>query len=169
MQQIFEIVNAARDDLERIVAIYNTTIASRSVTADLEPVTLEDRIAWFEEHSPGHRPIWVMKEGGATVAWLSFSKFNSRAAYDSTAEISIYIDPEYRSKGIGSLFLRKAIEECPRLGIRNIIALVFGHNEASLALLRKFGFEQWGLLPGVTTLDGIDRDVVYMGRKVAAP
>ncbi len=169
MQQIFEIVNAARDDLERIVAIYNTTIASRSVTADLEPVTPEDRMAWFEEHSPGHRPIWVMKEGGATVAWLSFSKFNSRAAYDSTAEISIYIDPEYRTKGIGSLFLRKAIEECPRLGIRNIIALVFGHNEASLALLRKFGFEQWGLLPGVTTLDGIDRDVVYMGRKVAAP
>lgn len=169
MPQSLKIVNASRDDLERIVAIYNTTIASRSVTADLEPVALEDRIAWFEEHSPEHRPIWLMKEGGTIVAWLSFSKFNSRAAYDSTAEMSIYIDPEYRSKGIGSLFLHKAIEECPRLGIRSIVALVFGHNEASLALLRKFGFEQWGLLPGVATLDGVDRDVVYMGLKVGVP
>ncbi|MFB9277120.1 GNAT family N-acetyltransferase [Cohnella cellulosilytica] len=166
MQQSYEIVNAEREDLERIVAIYNTTIASRSVTADLEPVTTEDRIGWFEAHSADKWPIWVMKDGEAIIAWLSFSRFHSRAAYDATAEISIYIDLAYRSKGIGSLFFRKAIEECPRLGIRNVLAIVFGHNEASLALLRKFGFEQWGLLPGVTTLDGVDRDVVYMGLKV---
>jgi len=166
MQPSYDIVYAVREDLERIVDIYNTTINSRSVTADLEPVTVEDRIPWFNEHSEDRRPIWVMKDGEKIIAWLSFSTFNPRAAYDETAEISIYIDPEYRSKGIGTLFFRKAIEECPRLGIRNIVALVFGHNEASLALLRKFGFEQWGLLPGVATLDGIDRDVVYMGLKV---
>lgn len=166
MQQSYEIVHAVKEDLERIVDIYNTTIASRSVTADLEPVTAEDRMQWFEEHSEDHRPIWVMKDGEAIIAWLSFSRFHSRAAYDATAEISVYIDPAYRSRGIGSLFFRRAIEDCPRLGIRNVIALVFGHNEASLALLRKFGFEQWGLLPGVATLDGIDRDLVYMGLKV---
>ncbi len=166
MHQNYEIVVAAREHLPRIVEIYNTTVGSRSVTADLEPVTVEDRINWFEEHSADHRPIWVMKDGEAIIAWLSFSRFLSRAAYDATAEISIYIDPAYRSKGIGSRFFRKAIAECPRLGIRNVIALVFAHNEASLALLRKFGFEQWGLLPGAATLDGVDRDVVYMGLKI---
>ncbi|MFC4597861.1 GNAT family N-acetyltransferase [Cohnella hongkongensis] len=166
MNHTYEIAVAVREDLDRIVDIYNTTIASRSVTADLDPVTVQDRIQWFEEHSPDRRPIWVMKDGETIIAWLSFSRFHSRAAYDATAEISVYIDPDYRSKGIGSLFFRKAIAECPRLGIRNVIALVFGHNKASLALLRKFGFEQWGLLPGVATLDGIDRDVVYMGLKV---
>jgi len=166
MEQPYEIVYAERADLERIVEIYNTTVASRMVTADLSPVTVESRIAWFEEHSDNRRPLWAMKENGRIVAWLSFSTFHSRAAYDATAEISIYIDPEYRSKGIGSLFLEKAIRECPRLGILNIVALVFGHNGPSLALLKKFGFVQWGLLPGVALLDGIERDLVMMGLKV---
>ncbi|MFC4306537.1 GNAT family N-acetyltransferase [Cohnella boryungensis] len=162
----YDIVHAVREDLAGIVDIYNTTIASRMVTADLEPATPESRIGWFEEHSEDRRPLWVMKNEGELVAWLSFSTFNSRAAYDATAEISIYIAPKYRSKGIGSLFLEKALEACPGLGIRSIVALVFGHNAPSLTLLRKFGFEQWGRLPGVATLDGIDRDLVLMGRKV---
>ncbi|TVY02220.1 GNAT family N-acetyltransferase [Cohnella terricola] len=166
MQMTYEIVHATRDDLETIVDIYNSTIPSRMVTADLEPVTVESRENWFYEHSEQSRPLWVMKAEGRIIAWLSFSSFHSRAAYDATAEISIYISPVNRSQGIGSIFLRKAIEECPRLNIRNIVALVFGHNEPSIALLRKFGFEQWGLLPGVATLDGVDRDLVLMGLKV---
>lgn len=166
MEHGYEITHATRAELEAIVNIYNSTIASRMVTADLEPVTVESRVPWFEEHSEHHRPLWVMKADGQIIAWLSFSTFHSRAAYDATAEISIYISPDSRSRGIGSLFLQKAIEECPRLRIRNIVALVFGHNEPSLALLRKFEFEQWGLLPGVATLDGVDRDLVLMGKKV---
>ncbi|WP_245987925.1 GNAT family N-acetyltransferase [Cohnella lupini] len=162
----YEIVHASREDLASIVDIYNTTIDSRMVTADLEPVTVESREKWFDEHSEFRRPLWVMKEEGHIIAWLSFSSFHSRAAYDATAEISIYISPSHRSKGIGSVFLRKALEECPRLDIRNIVALVFGHNGPSLSLLRKFGFEQWGLLPGVANLDGIDRDLVMMGKKI---
>jgi len=166
MQMTYEIVHATIDDLESIVEIYNSTIPSRFVTADLEPVTVESRVKWFHEHTERHRPLWVMKAEGRIIAWLSFSSFHSRAAYDATAEISIYISPANRSQGIGSIFLRKAIEECPRLNIRNIVALVFGHNKPSLALLRKFGFEQWGLLPGVATLDGVDRDLVLMGLKL---
>ncbi|WP_256757565.1 GNAT family N-acetyltransferase [Cohnella sp. WQ 127256] len=166
MQLAYEIVHATRDELETIVEIYNSTITSRMVTADLEMVSVEDRVHWFDEHSEHHRPLWVMKVDGEIIAWLSFSTYNVRAAYDATAEISIYISPKSRSRGIGSIFLQKALEECPRLHIRNIVALVFGHNQPSLALLRKFEFEQWGFLPGVATLDGIDRDVVIMGRKV---
>jgi len=166
MQQAYDIVHAVREDLPRIVDIYNTTVASRTVTADLEPVTAESRIAWFEEHEADRHPLWVMKDQDKIIAWLSFSRFHSRSAYDATAEISIYIDPAYRAKGIGSLFLEKAIRECPRLGIRSIVALVFGHNGPSLALLKKFGFVQWGLLPGVATLDDVDRDLVLMGLKV---
>lgn len=62
--------------------------------------------------------------------------------------------------------LAKAVEECPRLGLQNLVGFVFGHNEPSLALLRKFEFKEWGLLPGVAVLDGIPRDLVIIGRKL---
>lgn len=162
----YEIVDAALEDLERIVEIYNSTVASRMVTADLEPVTVESRKQWFLSHSPASRPIWVAKWDGRVAGWLSFQSFSERAGYRPTAEISIYIAPEHRSRGLGSLLLGKAIEECPRLRIRNLIGLVFAHNEPSLRLLKKFGFEQWGCLPKVANMDGVELDVLILGRRV---
>ena len=41
---------AQREDLPEIVAIYNSTIASRQVTADLQPVSVAEREAWFVAH-----------------------------------------------------------------------------------------------------------------------
>ncbi|HJS36612.1 MAG TPA: N-acetyltransferase, partial [Burkholderiales bacterium] len=62
--------NATLADLPRIVAIYNATIPSRLVTADLEPVTVESRLPWFEQHSAGSRPLWVVEREAQIVAWL---------------------------------------------------------------------------------------------------
>nr|WP_052476213.1 GNAT family N-acetyltransferase [Cohnella kolymensis] len=162
----YEIKDAASHDLDRIVEIYNSTIEGRMVTADLVPVTAESRVKWFEDHSPAFRPLWVMKMKDEIVAWFSFQSFYGRPAYNATAELSIYISPEHRSKGLGTILLHKAIAECPRLKIKTLLGFVFGHNEPSLRLLGKFGFEQWGRLPGVAELDHVERDLVIMGRKI---
>ena len=93
--------NATLDDVEDIVAIYNQTIPSRMVTADLEPVTVKQKMGWFLDHSPSYRPIWVFEEDGKICAWVSFQAFHERAAYDKTAELSIYIHEDYRGKKNG--------------------------------------------------------------------
>ena len=41
---------AQREDLPEIVAIYNSTVASRQATADLQPVSVAEREAWFAAH-----------------------------------------------------------------------------------------------------------------------
>lgn len=166
MKRSYEIVDATREDLARIVEIYNSTIASRVVTADLEPVTVASRETWYDEHSPEFRPLWVMKQDDRIVAWLSFQSFYGRPAYNATAEVSIYIAEECRGQGIGSILIQKAIDACPALHIDTLLGFIFGHNEASLALLRKFGFETWGQLPRVAKLDGIERDLHIVGRRI---
>jgi len=164
----YEIMDAADQDLGRIVEIYNSTIAGRVVTADLEPVSVESKRAWFDAHSPDERPIWVVrtKDTGEIAAWLSFQSFYGRPAYQATAEISIYIAEEHRSQGLGSYLIEQAIAECPRLGLTTLVGFVFGHNEPSLALLAKFGFQRWGFLPKVAVLDGVERDLVIAGLRV---
>jgi Sortase and related acyltransferases len=166
MNNMFTIRDAGLDDLPRIVEIYNSTIASRQVTADLEPVSLESRIHWYNEHSPDFRPLWVLEDKGIIIAWLSFQSFYGRPAYNATAEISIYIDQEHRARGIGSFLIQKALEASPGLSLRTLLGFVFGHNEPSLALLRKFGFEEWANLPKVAELDGVERDLIIVGRKI---
>jgi L-amino acid N-acyltransferase YncA len=159
------ITDAALEDLADIVNIYNATIPSRRVTADLEPVSVESRRKWFEEHSPELRPIWVMKEDGHIIAWLSFQSFYGRPAYLATAEVSIYVAEAFHGRGIGSMLLEKAIQECPRLHILTLLGFVFAHNEPSVKLLKKFGFSEWGYLPQVANLDGIERDLVILGKR----
>jgi len=63
---------AIRSDLPQIVEIYNSTIPSRIATADSEPVSVDSRVHWFEEHTPDRRPLWVVEDAGRVAAWLSF-------------------------------------------------------------------------------------------------
>lgn len=168
LKQSFTHRIARRDDLKEIVAIYNATIPSRQVTADLEPISDESRMSWFQEHTPEKRPLWVAEIDGAVAAWLSFSSFYGRPAYDSTAEISIYVAEIFRRHGLGAYLLNAAISAAPQLNINTLLGFIFGHNVPSLKLFERYGFDRWGLLPRVAALDGIERDLVIVGRRIGA-
>jgi len=155
------------EDLPAIVAIYNSTIPSRQVTADTEPVSVESRHAWFAEHAPERRPLWVVEEGGQVIGWLSYSNFYGRPAYSGTAELSIYLHEQARGKGLGSYFLEQAIAHAPAIGVHTLLGFIFGHNEPSLKLFEKFAFERWANMPRVATLDGIERDLIILGKRIA--
>ena len=158
---------ATRADLPSIVEIYNGTIPSRLVTADLDPVSIESRIDWFEQHKPDFRPLWVAERDGQIAGWLSFSTFYGRPAYNKTAELSVYVAESFRNRGLGSNFLAQAIAQAPSIGIDRLLDFIFGHNQPSLELFGKFGFARWGELPGVALLDGVERDVIILGRRAA--
>ncbi|WP_028105079.1 GNAT family N-acetyltransferase [Pseudoduganella violaceinigra] len=160
---------ATLEDLPRIVAIYNSTIASREVTADTEPVSVEARLPWFHEHQPARRPLWVVEEAGrdGVIGWISYSNFYGRPAYAGTAEVSIYIDAAWRGKGVGRYALQQAIDFAPQVAVHTVLGFIFGHNKPSLALFEKFGFETWANLPRVANLDGIERDLIILGKRVA--
>jgi L-amino acid N-acyltransferase YncA/predicted O-methyltransferase YrrM len=155
--------DAIEADLPAIVRIYNATVPTRMVTAELEPTTVEARLPWFREHSPEQYPLWVAESGDRVIGWLDFKKFLPRCAYRGTAEISVYVDEEFRRRGAGQRLLEHAIARAPSLGITALIGLIFGHNEPSLKLFERLGFERWGLLPDVAQLDEETRDLVVVG------
>lgn len=157
---------AARSDLARIVEIYNATIPSRRATADTEPVSVESREEWFAQHTPEFRPLWVFEVEGRIGAWLSFSSFYGRPAYRKTAELSVYVDESVRGRGLGSYLLAQALAHAPALGVDTLLGFIFAHNEPSLGLFEKFGFRRWGELPRVAALDGVERDLIILGRRI---
>lgn len=156
--------NATITDLADIVAIYNSTVASRMVTADTEPVTVESRLPWFYAHTPASRPLWVAELDGRIAGWISFQSFYGRPAYQSTVEVSIYVDEAYRRRQVGRSLLRAGIEKAPELGIETLLGFIFGHNEPSLHLFESFGFQRWGYLPQIAEMDRIKYDLAIYGR-----
>lgn len=153
-------------DLQHIVEIYNSTVPTRVVTADTEPVSIESRHDWFAEHSHDRRPLWVVEHEGRIAGWLSFSNFYGRPAYFGTAEISIYIHEEARCQGLGTYLLETAMAHAPEINVHTLLGFIFGHNDPSLKLFERAGFERWASMPRVATLDGVDRDLIIMGKRV---
>ncbi len=158
--------DATEIDLPAVVAIYNAAIPGRIATADTQPVTVESRRVWFHEHDSNARPLWVALENDVIVGWLSFQSFYGRAAYHATAELSVYVAQDHQRKGIGHALLANAIEQSQRLGLKTLLGFIFGHNDASLRLFEKFGFQRWGVLPRVAELDGVERDLIIVGRRL---
>lgn len=164
---------ARPEDLPVIVDIYNSTVASREVTADTEPVSVASRQAWFDDHNPERRPLWVIHDAAdgapnpAVIGWMSYSNFYGRPAYSGTAELSIYIAEAWRGKGIGGYCLEQAIQFAPKIAVHTLLGFIFGHNAPSLGLFKKFGFDTWAKLPRVANLDGIERDLIILGKRVA--
>ncbi len=58
---------AVQEDLVKIVEIYNSTVASRMVTADTEPVSVSSKQRWFDEHSSDRRPLWIVENESGQV------------------------------------------------------------------------------------------------------
>jgi L-amino acid N-acyltransferase YncA len=160
--------DAKLSDLDKIVEIYNSTVASRMVTADTDPVTAESKMKWFEEHSPDKRPLWMIEDDDQqVVGWLSFQSFYGRPAYNATVELSIYLDEKHRGKGYGKAVLAYAIEKSPAIGIKTLLGFIFAHNEASIKLFRHFGFEDWATLPDIAVLDDQERSLKILGKRIA--
>jgi phosphinothricin acetyltransferase len=107
-----------------------------------------------------------VEDSARVQAWLSFQSFYGRPAYQATAEISVYVDPRWQRRGYGRQLLERAIELAPSIGLRTLLGFIFGHNEPSLALFRCFGFETWARLPGVAELDGVEHDLLILGRRI---
>ena len=161
--------DAVEADLPAIIEIYNAAIATRMATAQLEPVTVEERRNWLKEHSPDRYPFWVLEIDGQIAGWLSLQSFLPRCAYRGTTELSVYVDQKFRRRGVARRLMEEALARAPLLGINAMVGLIFAHNEPSLRLFAQLGFERWGLLSRIARLDETERDLVVMGRHCAGP
>ncbi|MFC2675376.1 MAG: GNAT family N-acetyltransferase [Lacticaseibacillus rhamnosus] len=160
---MIEFVPATTADLPKIVAIYNETIPTHQATADLQPQTVDQKADWFAAHND-HFPAWMIQVDHHNVGWLTLSAYSDRAAYDQTAEISLYLDITARGHHIGSSALAFVDQEAPARGLTTIIARIFGHNSASRRLFKKFNYDHWGHLPAIADLPEGKADLEIYGK-----
>ena len=77
-----------------------------------------------------------------------------REALQNTAEISYYIDYKYHGSGHGKSLIQYMIDDCKRININNLFALLLEVNIPSIKVLERFGFERWGYMPNIVDLNG---------------
>ena len=128
-----KIRDAEEADLPAIVAIYNAAIATRMSTAQLEPVTVTERLPWVSQDILRRSiPFGYRKSTRQVAGWFSFQPFKTRAAYRGTAEVSVYVDEPFRRRGVARALLEEGIARSPALRIGALVGLIFGHNARKL-------------------------------------
>ncbi len=110
---------ASPDDAEALLKIYAPYVEKTAITFEYDVPTVHEfrkRI----EHTLERYPYLVAEVGDEIVGYAYTGSFVGRAAYDHSAETSIYVDENCRHGGVGKR-LYEAIEEIS--AAQNIINL----------------------------------------------
>lgn len=158
---------ATRDDVPAMLAIYNHAVLHTTATYDYEPRTLDQRLAWFDDHARDGLPVLVITDAaGAIAGWSSLSRYHHKPGYRFTVENSVYVAEGHQRRGLGTRLLAPLIDAARASGLRAIIAVIDSANDASLRLHAKFGFEQVGHFRQIGFKFGRWLDVVYLERMI---
>ena len=155
---------ATEEDVPVITSIYNATIHAGPSTAQLDPVSLADRLVWFKAPDRTKFPVWILGEHQDSLGFLSLNPYRpGRRALDGCAEISYFIRPGHQGLGFASRLMEEALAQAPGLGFCVLLAILLETNTASIQLLEKFRFQRWGHLPRIAEIQGRRVGQFYYG------
>jgi phosphinothricin acetyltransferase len=158
---MLQIRTAITTDAKAITEIYNHAILYTTATFDTEIKSVKNREEWLLQHNSKY-PVVVAELDNTVVGFASMTRWSDRAAYDDTAEISIYIIPQQHNKGLGNLLMQAIIEKGKQGGLHCILSRITEGNDKSIYLHQKFGFEMVGVLKEVGKKFGNILDVTIL-------
>jgi L-amino acid N-acyltransferase YncA len=141
---------AVESDVPAILVIYNQVIATSTAIYNDNPVTLDDRLAWFRARAAAGYPVLVAVEPSAgsptetVVGFSTFGDFRHGYGYRFTVELSVHVDAAHRGRGIGRQLVEALIPIARSLGKHALIGGVDATNTVSIRLHQSLGFHQAG-------------------------
>jgi L-amino acid N-acyltransferase YncA len=157
-----ELATLEPGDWEAVRDIYAQGIATGQATFE---TTLPAWNDWDVGHLAAARLTAV--SDGRVVGWAALSPVSDRCAYGGVAEVSVYVAEDQRGRGVGSLLLRRLVEESEAAGIWTLQAGIFPENTGSVRLHLEAGFREVGLRERLGKLNGVWRDVLLLERRSA--
>ncbi len=134
---------ASPADAAAIAMVYRPYVEQTPISFELHAPTAEEmaaRVARVMERSP-----WLVAEvDGAVRGYAYAGHFRERAAYDWTAESTVYVESGLRGKGIGRALMNALIRVLVLQGYRSVIAGITLPNDASVGLHQALGFRRIG-------------------------
>ncbi|OLV16351.1 GNAT family N-acetyltransferase [Deinococcus marmoris] len=133
---------ATRADVPATLEIYNHAVLHTTASYDLEPVSLDTRLAWFDHKRAAGWPILVLEEADKVIGWATYGPFREKPGYAGTVEHSVYIRDGLRGAGLGTLLMTSLIEDASARGFHVMVGGVAADNAGGLAFHARLGFVQ---------------------------
>jgi len=142
----FQIRAGVIDDLTALTDIYNYYIENTAITFDVELYTSETRSVWFEQFAEvGRHRLLVAEQEDEVLGYACSASFKQKQAYETSVEVSIYLKPSAKGKGVGKVLYQALFEELIKEDVHRAYAGITLPNDASRIIHQKFGFISAGL------------------------
>lgn len=154
------------EKLDEVLSIYNYYVINTTATFHTHVLSIDEMrdIVFFKE--PKYR-TYLIKSSGNTCGYVLLTQFKKREAYDETAEVTIYLKPEYVSIGIGSKAIMFIEEIARKLKLHVLIASICAENIGSIRLFEKNGYERCAYFREVGQKYGRRLDLVYFQKIIS--
>ncbi len=154
-----EFIELKENDFETIKKIYDYYILNSTVTFHTSKISIQALKDTISIDHPKYKSF-LIKYNCKICGYCYLSQYKNRQAYDRTAEITVYLKPQYTGKGIGELAIRKLEKVAGQKGISVLIGIITGDNYQSIKLFEKCGFEKCAHFKQVGEKTGKILDVV---------
>ena len=152
-------IELKESDLPEVKKIYDWFIAHSTATFHTEPIQLEQLKEFLYIDHPLYKSylIYLDKE---IAGYCFLTNYKKRQAYDRTAELTIYLKQEFSGKGIGKIAVARLEKIAIEKGLKNLLAIITGDNDGSIALFKSCGYVQCANFRNVGEKFGKVLDVV---------
>jgi L-amino acid N-acyltransferase YncA len=154
--------SAVDSDAADIARIYNQAVQNTTATFDTEVQSVAARLAWLRAHNDPRHPVLVAEVDGEVVGWASLSSWSDRCAYAASVEASAYVDEAHQGGGLGRALSAAVLEAGREAGVHAVLGRICTENVASIAMSKKLGFTEVGVLHEVGFKFGRWLDVMML-------
>lgn len=140
---VTQIRMATEPDAEQMLAIYAPVVRETVISFEYEPPSLpefRDRVRATLKRMP-----WLVCDNDGEIAGYAYARpFRTRAGYRWTCELTVYIHPGYRRRGIGRALYTSLFQCLALQGYCVAVATITIPNPASVALHESMGMQRIG-------------------------
>lgn len=147
---------------DRVREIYLEGLATGQASFETKAPARE---TWDRSHHSHSRLVAAQED--RIVGWAALSPVSGRSCYTGVAEVSIYVSPSHRGRGVGKMLLQALVEVSEKNGIWMLCASTFPENAASLRVQQACGFKVVGRRERIGRHCGVWRDTVLTERRSA--
>ena len=155
------------EDAERIQEIYSPYVSDTVISFEITVPGKSEMKKRIQKLLANAFPYIVAEnETGTVVGYAYADKFGEREAYRYSFIVSIYLDMEVQSKGIGQKLYDELEKRMKKMGIGQVLSAITGKNEKSLKFHEKNGFTKIGHFPNVGYKMGEWHDIIWMNKTI---